>query len=92
MAAGRADVALIAPHVTYHAAIQAGLGERIGVVRIDGMTPHHVGMYVSTRSLNAADRKRLVNVLTELKREQFQWKLLQHTLPPWVLAGIKPVE
>lgn len=92
MVAGRADVALISPHVTYQASMQAGMAERMAAVRIDGFAPHHVGTYVSARSLTAADRKRLIAALAELKREQFQWKILQRTLPPWVLAGIRPVD
>ncbi|MES2260769.1 MAG: transporter substrate-binding domain-containing protein [Pseudomonadota bacterium] len=91
MAVGRADVALIPPHALYEAALRHGLVDRLQTVRIEAMATHHVGIYLSTRALKAPDRQRLAEALLALRREQFQWHLLQKRLPPWVLEGTRPV-
>lgn len=89
--AGRADFTIVAPSIfltsLYEDASMASFGDQVQFSPLEGLPPTESGVYISRRSLSAADRATLQQLL-QLAAKGTLWKWYQHYYPPAVTAFV----
>lgn len=90
LAGGRIDAVLMAPIIFADPAEKLGLGDRLDLVRIDGVEPVRAGIYLSHARLDAADRARIADAIRAAQREEGGYLgLLRRYYPEWALSGVE---
>ncbi len=90
LAGGRIDAVLMVPLIFADSAEKLGLGERLALIRIDGVEPVRAGIYLSRARLNAADRAQITASIRAAQRQDGGYLgLLQHYYPEWALTGVE---
>jgi polar amino acid transport system substrate-binding protein len=90
LAGGRIDAVLMVPLIFADPAEKLGLGDRLELVRIDGVEPVRAGIYLSRTRLDPADRTRIAEAIRAAEREEGGYLgLLRHYYPDWALIGVE---
>jgi len=83
--AGRADFTIVAPSLfltsLYEDPAMASFGSEVRFSALEGLPPTESGVYISRRSLSAADRATLRQLL-QLGAKGTLWKWFRHYYPP----------
>ncbi|MFC0168138.1 ABC transporter substrate-binding protein [Pseudoduganella danionis] len=89
MKVGRVDFTVVAPTIFFSSlsedAALASFASEVQVATLDGLPPAESGIYLSQKSLSAADR----DILRQLLRQAAKgtvWKWFQHYYPPEIAA------
>jgi polar amino acid transport system substrate-binding protein len=91
---GRVDFTVVAPTIFFSSlsedAALASFASEVQVTMLDGLPPAESGIYLSQKSLSAADR----DILRQLLRQAAKgtvWKWFQHYYPPEIAAyAVRP--
>lgn len=90
LAGERIDAVLMAPMIFADPAEKLGLGDRLELVRIDGVEPVRAGIYLSHARLDAADRARVAESIRAAARQAGGYLgLLRRYYPEWALSGVE---
>ncbi|WP_348694773.1 transporter substrate-binding domain-containing protein [Duganella fentianensis] len=94
MKVGRVDFTVVAPTIFFSSlsedASLASFAREVQVTPLDGLPPADSGIYLSQKSLTAADRDTLRQLLRQAARGML-WKWFQHYYPPEIAAyAVRP--
>lgn len=94
MKVGRVDFTVVAPTIFFSSlsedATLAAFASEVQVTSLDGLPPAESGIYLSQKSLGAADREVLRQLLRQAAKGTL-WKWFQHYYPPEIAAyAVRP--
>ncbi len=90
LSGGRIDAVLMVPLIFADSAEKLGLGERLDVVRLDGLEAVRAGIYLSHARLDPADRARIAAAIRLARQQPGGYLgLLRHYYPDWALNGVE---
>lgn len=94
MKVGRVDFTVVAPTIFLSSLSEdstlVNFASEVQVTNLDGLPPAESGIYLSQKSLNAADREVLRQLLRQAARGTL-WKWFQHYYPPEIAAyAVRP--